>query len=111
MNQIVIAKFPFLDKTIKHKTRPVFCLTKPTGKHKLLIVAYITSKKEDLLETDLFINKNDPEFKLTNLINTSIIKTNKLLTISVDQIIGSLGVLPKHKYKELKTKLKQLFDL
>jgi len=108
--KILLAPFPFGDLKTK-KFRPVLCLTEPKGKHKEIILAYITSNvKNNRLESDLIIKKTEKDFKKTGLKATSVIKLNKMLTLPQNMIVGSLGELSKQKIILIKQKTKKLFE-
>ena len=53
MNKIIVVKFPFIEDPEQYKLRPVLCLTKATGKYKLVVVAYTTTNTETKAETEL----------------------------------------------------------
>ena len=106
-----MVKFPFIDNINKFKERPAFCLTKPVGQYKNLVVSYITTNIYKIDETDILIDSKNKNFKLTNLEKTSVIKLHKLTTIGLEIVIGEIGKLPDDLHKKLKKNLKTLFNI
>ena len=110
MYQIVKLNFPFADNLGKSKPRPALVITPSFGTHNQLVVAYITSNLEDMLETDVLINVNEKDFHLTGLRSTSLIKLHRLITVTPSQL-GIVGVLPNKRTTEVKEKLLKVFQL
>jgi len=108
--KIVLAPFPFADlKTRKY--RPLLCLTEPKGKHKEIVLAYMTSNtRNNKLESDVLLQKSDKYFKETGLKIDTCVKLNKLLTLPKEMLVGQLGSLPKNRIGETKKKLSNLFE-
>ena len=107
--KIVLVAFPF-DDFSEEKIRPVLCLTEYIGPHKHILVAFITSKvKEEILETDILIDKDDQGFKDTGLSISSKIQLHRIMTISSSAIKRELGYLDKDLQVKVTTKLKSLF--
>jgi mRNA interferase MazF len=107
---IVAVEFPFSDQLSETKLRPVLCLTDPLGKYDEVIIAYITSKIPfDKLDSDIDIKKTSKEFTQTGLLHNSTIRLHKLMTISKNEITGSLGVLPQNLRKEVGKTIVDLF--
>ena len=107
--KIVLVSFPF-DDFSEEKVRPVLCLTEYIGPHKHILVAFITSKvKEETLDTDIVINKDDKGFKNTGLSVSSKIQLHRLITISSSAIKRELGYVDKDIKAKIASKLKSLF--
>jgi mRNA interferase MazF len=107
--KIVLVAFPF-DDFSEEKIRPVLCLTEFIGPHKHILVAFITSKvKEEVLDTDILINKDDKEFKETGLSVSSKVQLHRIMTISSSAIKRELGSIDKDMQVKITTKLKSLF--
>ena len=107
--KIVLVSFPF-DDFSEEKFRPVLCLTEFIGPHKHVLVAFITSKvKEEILDTDIIINKDDKEFKDTGLNVSSKIQLHRIMTISSSAIKRELGYIDNDLQAKIATKLKSLF--
>lgn len=107
MYKLVLVNFPFTEKR-RFKNRPSLLLTsKSYSKHKLVLVAYVTSKKSECLESELKIRKS----KLNHLEKDSYVLLHKIVNLEEKNIIGELGELTDKESKEVKAKLKKLFDL
>lgn len=110
MYKIVRVDFPFMDKNIV-KSRPCLVLSKPKGKHKLVVIAYITSKNTKIEDTDVEILENSTEFLETGLTKNSVIKLHRLEHISALDIQGIVGEVGKTTETKIKSNLKKLFNL
>ena len=107
--KIVLVSFPF-DDLSEEKIRPVLCLTEFIGPHKHILVAFITSKvKEEILDTDILINKDDKGFKDTGLSVSSKIQLHRIMTISSSAIKRELGYVDEDVKAKVSSKLKSLF--
>ena len=107
--KIVLVSFPF-DDFSEEKIRPVLCLTEFIGPHKHILVAFITSKvKEEVLDTDILIDKSDKGFKETGLSVSSKVQLHRIITISSSAIKRELGNIDKDLQVQIATKLKSLF--
>ena len=107
--KIVLVAFPF-DDFSKEKIRTVLCLTDFIGPHKHVLVAFITSKiKEENLDTDILIDKDNKYFKETGLSVSSKIQLHRIMTISSSAIKRELGHLDQDLQVKVATKLKSLF--
>ena len=110
MYQIVKLNFPFADNLGKGKPRPALVITPSFGTHNQLVLAYVTSNLEDILETDVLIDGKEKDFHLTGLRSTSVIKLHRLITVTPSQL-GVIGVLPNKRIIEVKEKLLNVFQL
>jgi mRNA interferase MazF len=109
-NSIVLVPFPFDDFT-ELKVRPAICLTSEIGKYQHIIIAFITSKiPDDLIESDLVINKNSINSIGTGLAVDSVIRLHKIVTIPKNLIKRRLGTINQNVQNELNYKLIKLFD-
>lgn len=107
--KIVLVSFPF-DDFSEEKIRPVLCLTEFIGPHKHILVAFITSKvKEEILDTDILINKDNKDFKSTGLSVSSKIQLHRIITISSSAIKRELGNIDKDIQVKVAKKLKSIF--
>ena len=103
---VVLASFPFTDLT-SSKRRPTVIVSKVNPNKSDVTVAFISSVvRPELSDTDLIINSNDPD-----LLKTSVIKVDKLLTIEKQLFTGEIGSLSECLLKELDKKLKIALDL
>jgi mRNA-degrading endonuclease toxin of MazEF toxin-antitoxin module len=111
MRRIIYVNFPFLDNRQKAKPRPALCLTNPIGRYKVMVVAFISTKCDEVLTTDITLDTMDSAFRNTGLKRLSFIRVHKLYSVVTDEVVGELGVLPVKWEKEVKAKLRQLFNL
>ena len=109
MLNIVSVNFPFLENKIK-KARPALCLTKPDGKHNLVVLAFITTST-DTSKNDVEILKTNEAFRKTGLKHNSVIKLNKLSSVSIENINGTIGTISGNLEKEVKEKLRNMFGI
>ncbi len=80
MYELVSVMFPFANDADKGKPRPGFVISPSFGKHKQVIVAYVTTKLEEQLETDLVLDPSKSYFSSTGLLQKSLIKLHRLGT-------------------------------
>lgn len=110
-NKIVLVPFPF-DDLSTNKVRPAVCLTDPTGIHRHVILAFISSRiPNDLLETDIILDSKDIDFPTTGLQVTSTLQLHRLMTITTSLIRRELGELSPGIQAEVAKKLCKLFNL
>ena len=89
---VVLVNFPFTDLQ-SSKVRPALVLT---GKGEDVIILGIFSKVPDeIRESWIMVDKVDPNFHLTGLKKTSIVKTEKIAVIHRSLIRKELGHLPQ----------------
>lgn len=106
MYKIFLADFPFTENSTQ-KSRPVLQLTKPQGKYKIIIAAYITSMKVQPLIGDVILD----DLTGTGLTKKSTIRLFKLANFAASSLRGEIGVLPKNKIPEVQRELKKLFQV
>uniref|UniRef100_A0A832DGU1 Type II toxin-antitoxin system PemK/MazF family toxin n=1 Tax=Ignavibacterium album TaxID=591197 RepID=A0A832DGU1_9BACT len=109
--KIVLVPFPF-DDFSSLKVRPALCLTEPSSTHNHIIIAFISSKISNYIEsTEILLESSDSLFHKTGLKTSSVIKLSRMTTIPKKFIKRELGILPQELTNELHLKLKLLFDL
>ena len=109
-NSIVLVPFPF-DDFSESKVRPAICLTSEIGEYHHIIIAFITSKiPDDLIESDLIINKSSINSTGTGLAVDSVIRLHKIVTIPKSLIKRKLGSINESLQIELNKKLMKLFE-
>jgi mRNA interferase MazF len=88
--KIVLIPFPFADLTAA-KLRPALVLFEG---ERDVVVAFISSKVPDQPAlTDVAVDKSHPEFALTGLKMSSVIKLDKIATVLKDLVVGEIGEL------------------
>jgi len=104
--KIVLVPFPFTDLTAT-KLRPALVLFEG---EKDVIVAFISSRvpKEPTL-TDIVVKEAHPEFEMTGLKVSSVIRLDKVATIWKDLILGEMGEIGDKLKKEINSSLRKAY--
>ncbi len=109
--KVVLVPFPFDDLSAT-KVRPAVCLTNPSGTHRHVILAFITSRIPVSLESsDLVLDAQDPNFPTTGLRVSSTLRLHRLMTVTTSIIRRQLGELSPRLQTEANTRLRDLFEL
>lgn len=104
--KIVLIHFPFTDLT-SSKLRPALVLYESADD---VIVAFISSKVQaQNLPSDLILSAEHPAFPSTGLKVPSVIKFDKVATVSKDLIEGEIGEIPKILKDECNTITSRIF--
>lgn len=111
MYELVSVMFPFADDADKAKPRPCFVISPPVGHHQQVIVAYVTTKLDEVLPTDIVLDPTQPYFSSTGLLQKSLIKLHRLGTFQPKSLKEGQGFLPPQLIPELQKKLIQVFQL
>ena len=106
---IILTPFPFTDLA-GQKNRPALVLSLSRQGEDVL-VAFISSVVEKKEDDDLLIPKDHPDFEGTGLKKDSVIKLDKLATISRKIVLGRLGDLPPALLEEVNKKLRVVLGL
>ena len=110
-NSIVLVPFPFDDFSVS-KVRPALCLTSEIGKYDHVIIAFISSNiPNDLVDSDLIIQRNSENFAGTGLAVDSVIRLHKIVTIPKNLIKRKLGEVNNSVEVAIEMKIRQLFQL
>ena len=106
--KIVLVPFPFDDKS-STKIRPAVCLTNPVGQYNPIMMAFITSKiPTKLLETDILLDTNHPDFADSGLRKSSVIKLDFIVSLRLSLIKREIGKLSSNTQTEVGEKLCKL---
>jgi len=105
--KIILIPFPFTDLS-SIKLRPALVLHEG---EKDVVVAFISSRTENPKPTDVIIDKNHPEFKQTGLKLSSVLKIDKIATLSKELIIGEIGEVGTKLKKEINRKFIETYML
>ena len=106
--KIVLIHFPFTDLT-NSKLRPALVLHE--SEHDV-VVAFISSKVPvHLQDSDFLISMEHPFFLSTGLKVTSVIKFDKIATVSKDLIEGEIGEITRDLADECNLFLRRIFIL
>jgi len=106
--KIVLIHFPFTDLT-DSKLRPALVIHESEHDGG---VAFISSKiPGHLQDSDFLVSKDHPSFISTGLKVSSVIKFDKIATISKDLIEGEIGEIPRDLADECNHLLSRIFIL
>ena len=100
---IILVPFPFTDLS-GSKLRPALVLVEEGDD---VIAAFISTILKERFKSDYFVKMNEKNCLRKN----SLIKLNKLATLSRDLIKGKIGELSADDLKETDKKLMDLFKL
>ena len=94
------------------KLRPVLLLTGAIGLIPEILVAYISSVIPTvLLPSDILMDPSKPEFELTHLKVTSVLRLHKLATIHCSSLARHLGNVDSSTQSVIVAKLKLFLQL
>ena len=106
--KIVLIHFPFTDLT-DSKLRPALVLHE--SEHDV-VVAFISSKVPvHLQDSDFLVSMDHPSFLSTGLKVSSVIKSDKIATVSKDLIEGEIGEITRDLADECNLLLRRIFIL
>jgi mRNA interferase MazF len=106
--KIVLVHFPFTDLT-DSKLRPALVIH---VSEQDVIVAFISSKiPEHPVDSDLIVSDDHPAFPLTGLKVSSVIKFDKIATVSNDLIEGEIGEVTRNLADECNAIMSRVFVL
>jgi len=106
--KFVLVHFPFTDLT-SSKLRPALVIHESAED---VIVAFVSSKVQpQVLPSDLFLSDKDTVFPFTGLKVPSVIKFDKVATVSKDLIEGELGEIPEQMRDEFNTIMSRVFRI
>lgn len=104
--KIVLIPFPFTNLTTT-KLRPALVLFEG---ERDVVVAFISSRvSRELVPTYIIVDETHPEFKLTGLKVASVIRLDKVATISKDLILGEIGEIGVKLKKEINRKISEAY--
>lgn len=104
--KIVLVPFPFTDLS-SEKLRPALIVSDENVMKKDVIVAFISSKMDKLGKCDLGLKKqNDNGLKVD-----SVVRLNKLATLSKSIILGSLGEISASDLEAVDQRVKMALGL
>ena len=107
--KVVLLPFPFDDFSAM-KVRPAVCLTNPVGRHRHVIVAFITSQiPDEILDSDLVLRVDHGDFGGTGLRVDSTFRLHRLITIAASLVKRELGELSPSLQTEISSRLGRLF--
>ena len=106
--KIVLVPFPFTDLTAS-KLRPALVLVEGGMD---CVVAFISTRMPTQPSTkEVLIPHDHREFRLTGLKTASVIRLDKVATISKDIILGEIGEVGEMLRKEVNKVLRETYQL
>lgn len=111
MYELVNVRFPFATDSEKGKIRPGFIISPVFGKHKQVIIAYVTTQLKEILPTDIILDPKKSYFASTGLKRRSVIKLHRIATFQPEAIFEGDGILSDKLAAEVKKKLLKVFQL
>jgi mRNA interferase MazF len=106
--KLVLVRFPFTDLT-GAKLRPALVLI---DAEKDCVVAFISSKTPDKPSPiEIVIAENHEEFPRTGLKRTSVLRLDKVATVSKDLILGEIGEMGESLRREVNRKMLEAYRL
>ena len=106
--KIVLIPFPFTDLTAA-KLRPAIVLFEG---ERDVVVAFISSRvPRRATLTDIVVDEAHVEFELTGLKVSSVIRLDKVATISKNLILGEIGEIGNKLKREINVKLSKAYKL
>jgi mRNA interferase MazF len=105
--KIVLIPFPFTDLT-STKLRPALVLFEG---EKDVVAVFISSRITKTRVVDVVIDESHSEFKKTGLKLSSIVKLDKVATISKELILGEIGEVGPKLRKEINGKISNILLL
>lgn len=109
--KVVLVPFPF-DDLSSSKVRPAICLTEPMGRHRHVVLAFISSQAPaQPLESDVSLDPADADFAATGLHIPSTLRLHRLMTVSTSVIRRELGDLSPRILALISSRLRVLFSL
>lgn len=106
--KIVLIPFPFTDLQ-STKLRPALVMLETKYD---VVVAFVSSRLPQKPEkTEITIHETHPEFRLSGLKTSSVIRLDKIATISKELILGEIGEIGNQLKKEINKKLYNTYKL
>ena len=106
--KFVLVPFPFTNLTAA-KLRPALVLFE--GKRDV-VVAFVSSRvPQRPALTDVVVEESHPEFVLTGLKMSSVIRLDKIATILKDLVVGEIGELGGELKREVNLRFRKVYRL
>ena len=106
--KIALIPFPFTDLT-SAKLRPALVLI---AGEKDCVVAFISSRMTDKLSpTEVLIGEDHEEFAGTGLKRSSVVRLDKVATVSKSLMLGEIGQIGETLRREVNRKLREAYQM
>ncbi len=111
MYELVSVLFPFATDSERGKLRPGYIISPTFGKYNQVIVVYVTTRFDEVLETDITLDPLNTYFSSTGLKQKSLIKLHRLATFQPTALKEGQGSFPDELIPKLKKNLLKVFQL
>jgi mRNA interferase MazF len=109
--KVVLAPFQFTDLSGR-KVRPAVVVSRSDRSGSDVLLAFITSYRgQPLTRADLAIESTYPDFALTGLKFSSVLRLDKLVTVDTAIVLGELGELSTALLRQVDDRLRYALDL
>jgi len=106
--KIVLIPFPFTDLT-NAKLRPALVLIESEND---CVVAFVSSRvPTELSSTEILIREDHKEFAGTGLKRSSVLRLDKVATVSKSLMLGEIGQIGASLRREVNRKLREAYQL
>lgn len=103
--QIVLFKFPQTDQE-EGKLRPALVIRKLPGKYDDWLICMISSQiHQQIIDFDIVITSDDPDFEQSGLKLPSVIRISRLAVVDKNILLGKLGLVNKQRLAIIKQRL------
>ncbi len=103
--QIVLFRFPQTDLR-RGKLRPALIIGKLPGSFEDWLICMISSQSRHHIEGfDNIITPDDPDFPLSGLKSSSVIRVGRLAVVDVSLLLGSIGEVDASRVLQIKANL------
>ncbi|MEA3222812.1 MAG: type II toxin-antitoxin system PemK/MazF family toxin [Thermodesulfobacteriota bacterium] len=100
--QIVLFKFPQTDQE-EGKLRPALVIRKLPGKYDGWLICMISSQiHQQIIDFDIVITSDDPDFEQSGLKLPSVIRISRLAVVDKSILLGKLGLVNKQRLAIIK---------
>lgn len=112
---IVLLPFPFITQHgARQKARPALVISDHSINRRYgdIVLVGITSKRiDDIAETEFLIDEKSPEFKISGLKKSSVVRCEYIMTAPPKLVARKLGSLPSNLMKQIDGILKTSLGL
>jgi mRNA interferase MazF len=107
---VVLVIYPFTDLS-SAKRRPALVVSATERSGRDCILAFITSRIDQIEETDLLLHPEDSDFAATGLRVASVVRCGKLMTLDRTLLTGRLGMFSDRLMMDVDVRLKKALGL
>lgn len=107
---VVLAPFPFSDLS-NAKVRPAVIVSSNLNANDVVLMAISSVVRGAMMSTDFVIPSTHPEFSLTGLRVTSVLRGHKIVAVEQSIILRRLGQVGPQLQSEINRLLRQVLQL